>query len=149
VFDGEQLVFGDDSPYEIGYRRPGLQGEIELDLVPRSVIEIDERSRGLPEVLEEIMTWAHGEDGVERRDAASACGKVEKVRETVLGQSVVGGLGELLGEDGEVGVEPFVDDVGVVVFTEEGEEDDEEDEREEVEFVFERFLEDWAASTNR
>ena len=52
------------------------------------------------------MTWSEGEDGMQGEDTTTASGKVEKVRVAILRETTVGGLGKLLGKDGEVSVEP-------------------------------------------
>jgi len=113
LLDGSRLAFRDDGPHELGYGRRRVQLKVERDLVLGRVEEVDETAEELERHLEEVLSRAQGEDGVEGGDAASARREGEEIAVAVRGQRrcVASrarrcGARELLLEDVQVRLEP-------------------------------------------
>ena len=86
LLDGSRLAFCDDGPHELGYGRRRVQLKVERDLVLGRVEEVDETAEELERHLEEVLSRAQGEDGVEGGDAAPARREGEEIAVAVRGQ---------------------------------------------------------------
>jgi len=74
----------DESPNKVVRESAGSKLKIKLKLVFRTVLKVNKGSAEVEEVLGEIMTWLHPENGVQRHDIAPSSRKGERVRVTVL-----------------------------------------------------------------
>jgi len=64
------------------------------------VIQVHETVQKVEHILEQVVTWREGEDGMQRGNVASACREVEEVGVTIFGKVAYGGTRELGLEDG-------------------------------------------------
>jgi hypothetical protein len=106
IFDRFRLTLHDEGPHEIWDRRRRLQPKVQRDVVSGSVEQVDESPCRLVDDLKKIVAWSEREDGVQRRDVASAGREVEEIGVSVSGQVTRGGTRELLVEDGHVRSQP-------------------------------------------
>jgi hypothetical protein len=118
LLDRIRLAFRDNGPHELGYSRSRVQLEVEHDLILGRVEEVDEPPEELDGDLEEVVSRAQGEDGVQGGDAAPAGREGEEVAVAVRGQRRCVASGarrcgtrELLLEDVQVRLEPACVDV--------------------------------------
>jgi hypothetical protein len=76
VPNSDHLLLTHNPKHEIRtLRKP----KIQLDLIHRAIPQILQAPQKLIQHLEEIVSWAEDEDGVEGGDSASAGGEVEEV----------------------------------------------------------------------
>lgn len=104
----QQLILCNDSPNKVF--REGIleQLKVELDVVSRAVVKVDEGSASLECPLQKIMTWLKGEDGVQGSDVAAASREIERVRVSILHETgFCLGFGELLLVEWEVSSKPL------------------------------------------
>lgn len=81
LLDGIHLAFCDESPDELGHGRGrrGVQLKVERDIIGGRVEEVSEPPEELKRELEEIVSRAQDEDGVQGGDGASARREGEEV----------------------------------------------------------------------
>jgi len=82
--DRQKFIFGDNGPYKTVLDSTRREFEIELNVISRAIVQVNESPGGLENPLEEIVTWPKGEDGVQRGNVATSSGEVERVRVAVL-----------------------------------------------------------------
>ena len=106
------MLLVDESPNKVVREGTGSKLKIKYKLVFRMVLEVNKGSADVEEVLSEIMTWLHPENGVHGHDIASSSREGEDVRVSIL--SCLAIARELLFVDFQVGVEPVAEVSGRV-----------------------------------
>lgn len=108
IFDCQEFILRDNSPYKVRGQRPSRESEVQSDIILGSVVQVDKCAAKLVKPLEEVVTWLEGKDRVEGHDIASSRGEVIEVRVPVLGKAFLARrFRELLFEDGAVRVQPL------------------------------------------
>ena len=85
--DRQELIFGDDGPYKTIRESTRREFEIELNVICRTIVQVNKSPGGLENPLEEIVTWPKGEDGVQRSNIATSCREYERVGVAILNQA--------------------------------------------------------------
>ena len=87
VLDGQQLILRNNGPHKIVGQSSRCKSEVKLDIILRSVLEVNESPSKLESPLEEVMTWPKSKDRVERYDIAPTGGEVEEIGIAIIRKS--------------------------------------------------------------